>query len=279
MELIPGIATIIIALIVMFRLMHYAHFYAPSYFFWIGIIISIIGVVSILQPLSFLFIRGGEEARCVAMGGFIICLASILWPAAVRKSPTSNQYIDKFLPDYAFNEVHTVRIKGTPDEIKSVLHVMGVKDIPIVHLLMKIRGIADEDVDMSDRASKSNSASDTFSTPDFNFFVLSDEEFITFMILKSSILIKSKVAAPPEVNSPEEFLEFSKPRYVKVAMNFRFDAVGNGETVLSTETRIHGTGHSDAQRFARYWRVVYPGSAIIRRVWLDAIRKRVEKVK
>lgn len=272
---IPGIATIVIALLIMFRLMHYAHFYAPSYFFWMGIILSIVGVVSIVEPVSFLFISSAEVARNVTMVGFFVCIASALWPAAVRKSPTTNQYIDKFLPEYSFNELHTVRIKATTDEIKKVLHETGVKDIPAVHFLMRIRGIADENVDMSDRASKSNSGTDTFATPDFNFFILSDEEFLTFMILKSSVLTKTKTAPPPEVNSPKEFLDFDKPGYVKVAMNFKFEKVSDG-TLLSTETRVHGSGRGDGQRFARYWRIIYPGSAIIRRVWLDTIRRKAE---
>lgn len=273
---IPGIATILLALLIMFRLMYYAHFYAPSYFFWIGIILSIVGTISIVEPVSFLFISSSEIARNVTMTGFFVSIASVLWPAAVRKSPTTNQYIDKFLPEYSFNEVHTVRIKATPDEIKKVLHETGVQDIPVIHLLMKIRGIADENVDMSDRASKSNFGTDTFTTPDFNFFILSDEEFLTFMILKSSILTKTKTAAPPEVNSPDEFLGFDKPGYVKVAVNFRFISNGNDETLVSTETRVHGSGRVDGQRFARYWRIIYPGSAIIRRVWLDTIKRKAE---
>ncbi len=32
-----------------------------------------------------------------------------------------------------------------------------------------------------------------------------------------------------------------------------------------------------APRFAIYWRVIYPGSALIRRMWLDAIRRRAER--
>jgi len=30
------------------------------------------------------------------------------------------------------------------------------------------------------------------------------------------------------------------------------------------------------QRFQLYWRVIYPGSALIRRMWLRAIKQRAE---
>ncbi|MCA1563325.1 MAG: hypothetical protein LC804_24755 [Acidobacteria bacterium] len=43
---------------------------------------------------------------------------------------------------------------------------------------------------------------------------------------------------------------------------------------LSTETRIWATDESARRRFGMYWRVIYPGSALIRRMWLRAIRKR-----
>ena len=41
---LPGIICIIVALVIMFRLMHYARFYAPSYFFWIGLILTVVEI-------------------------------------------------------------------------------------------------------------------------------------------------------------------------------------------------------------------------------------------
>ncbi len=276
---VPGIATILLALLIMFRLMHYAHFYAPSYFFWIGAILALAGASSLVEPLAFLFISSRAGAACVLAGGVVISIGSLLWPVPAKKSHTTDQQIDDLLPIYSFNELHTVRIKTSAEKIKNTLHETGVKDIPVIHLLMKIRGIADENVDMSDRASKSICGTDTFETPDFNFFVLAPEEFVTLMILKTSMLRKDASSAPPpEVNSTKEFLEFGKPGYVKVAMNFRFEPLADGETLVSTETRVHGTGRGDSQRFGRYWRIIYPGSAIIRRVWLDTIKRKAEAV-
>jgi hypothetical protein len=57
-------------------------------------------------------------------------------------------------------------------------------------------------------------------------------------------------------------------------MNFRVQGVGPGVTLLTTETRIYATDSVSQRKFARYWSVVYPGSALIRRMWLRAIRKR-----
>ncbi len=45
---------------------------------------------------------------------------------------------------------------------------------------------------------------------------------------------------------------------------------------LTTETRVFATDSRARRRFAVYWRVIYPGSALIRRSWLDAIKRRAE---
>jgi len=50
--------------------------------------------------------------------------------------------------------------------------------------------------------------------------------------------------------------------------------MGNGTSRLTTETRIIGNDNSARRIFACYWRIIYPGSSIIRRVWLDAIADR-----
>ena len=274
---LPGMICIALALLVMFRLMHYAHFYAPSYFFWIGAILFIVGLISLIYPLAFLFITNRTIAGCVVLGGLLISATSLISPVKLEQSPTSDQQIDGLMPTYSFNEFHEVRINSSLEKIKQVLQVTGVKDIPAARLLMGIRGIADEDVDLSDRASNNLVGSDTISTPDFNFFVVSPNEWITVMILKSVIITNnSNQPAPPNITTLEQFRAFNKPGYVKVAVNFRFISTNSNETIVTTETRNNGITRKDNRVFGYYWRIIYPGSAIIRRVWLDTIKKKVE---
>ena len=64
--------------------------------------------------------------------------------------------------------------------------------------------------------------------------------------------------------------------FALAAINFRLEDAGNGETLLTTETRVYATDDSARKRFAAYWRVIYPGSALIRVMWLRAIRDRAE---
>jgi hypothetical protein len=50
-----------------------------------------------------------------------------------------------------------------------------------------------------------------------------------------------------------------------------------GTVRLRTETRIVISEPIARRRFALYWRAIFPGSALIRRMWLRAIRMRAER--
>jgi len=66
------------------------------------------------------------------------------------------------------------------------------------------------------------------------------------------------------------------PRFAKTAMNFLVEEEEGGWCRLATETRVLGTDDGARRRFAVYWRVIYPGSALIRRMWLRAVKERAE---
>ena len=92
---IPGAVCLILALVIMIRLMHYAPFYAPSYFFWIGAILALVGIISIVNPLDFLFIVDRKTALAVFCGGILMSVISHNWPTEVYHTKT-NLKIDTF---------------------------------------------------------------------------------------------------------------------------------------------------------------------------------------
>ena len=59
-------------------------------------------------------------------------------------------------------------------------------------------------------------------------------------------------------------------------MNFLVAPDAHGGSTISTETRIYANSEAALRRFAIYWRVIHPGSDIIRRMWLRAIKQRAE---
>lgn len=66
------------------------------------------------------------------------------------------------------------------------------------------------------------------------------------------------------------------PGFAAGTINFRIEDSGPTACTLTTETRVFATDAVTRRRFARYWRVIYPGSAFIRLMWLRAIARRAE---
>jgi len=59
-------------------------------------------------------------------------------------------------------------------------------------------------------------------------------------------------------------------------MNFVVEPEGEGWSQVTTETRIFAPEASVRRKFGAYWRVIYPGSSLLRIGWLEAIRRRAE---
>jgi hypothetical protein len=49
-----------------------------------------------------------------------------------------------------------------------------------------------------------------------------------------------------------------------------------GGSTISTETRVLATDDLTRRGMARYWRLIVPGSGLLRRQWLDGIKRRAE---
>jgi hypothetical protein len=73
-----------------------------------------------------------------------------------------------------------------------------------------------------------------------------------------------------------EFTGHARPGTAKAAMSFRVDALGIERSRVVTETRVLCADAAARRSFRRYWRVVRPGSAIIRRLALAQIKREAE---
>jgi hypothetical protein len=67
--------------------------------------------------------------------------------------------------------------------------------------------------------------------------------------------------------------DWNAPGWVKAALDFRLTPTGGG-TELSSETRVTATDDASRKAFARYWRVVGPGSSATRWEVLTAVELR-----
>ena len=81
---------------------------------------------------------------------------------------------------------------------------------------------------------------------------------------------------PAPLCSPDEFLPFADPGVAKAVVGFRLDPIGAG-ILLTTETRFVATDDATDRLMRRYWRIIRPGSNLIRTEWLRAIRSRARR--
>jgi hypothetical protein len=182
--------------------------------------------------------------------------------------------IDELLPHFDFKEAHARRVGAapaaalagaravTPAEMPLVVFLYALRSVPA--LLARGRGLPRE----KDRPQWEQMLESS------GFLALADEEdeIVLGYAGQPWRLAGGSQAA---VSSAADWKGFSAPGYVKAVMSFTADAAEGG-ALLTTETRVLATDDAARLRFARYWRLIRPGSGLIRRSWLRAAARRAE---
>jgi hypothetical protein len=244
-----------------------------SYAAWGGIVITLLALAALVKPARWLWLPTRRRALLAICAGAAITVAALAWPARVTRSAGPHQRLDDFLSEYQAVEYHEARTRAPLTRVADAVREVSLADMPAAELLIWLRSLGEgpiHSVPPEDR-----SLLDTLLDPGTGFLPLdvSDQRDRVYGMVGTPW-----TGAPaPEVHTAEAFLAYRDPGAVRVAFDFRLVEEGDGWVRLSTETRILGTDPAARRTFARYWRLVYPGSAIIRRVWLDAIVARAER--
>ena len=182
-------------------------------------------------------------------GGLILAVLGFFLPARESRVSTAQTRLDEFAPAWQFHEVHTMRIDAPPARVYEAIKQVRANEILLFRTLTWIRRggrpLPQSVLNPGDREPLLDVVTKS------GFYYLADdaprEKVVQTMI------------APPTV----------------ATMNFLVTPDGAG-SIVSTETRVYAKTPRARRRFAKYWRVIYPGSALIRRMWLRAIAKRAE---
>ena len=184
----------------------------------------------------------------------------------------SRTALDRLIPAYQFDEVHAVRIDAPPNRVYRAIKEVTAGEIRFFSMLTWIRRFGrpgpESILNAPERLPLLEVATRTA------FLLLAEEP-------DRELVVGTVVATSPgsddwRPSTPDAFVALTEPGFAKAAMNFRVEADGRGGSIVSTETRVFATDASTRRRFAIYWRVIYPGSALIRREWLRAVRRRAE---
>lgn len=84
--------------------------------------------------------------------------------------------------------------------------------------------------------------------------------------------------APRRPLPPDSFASFEEPGWAKAALSFEVEPEGEDRARVLTETRVRCTDERSRRAFRRYWLLVGPFSALIRRLWLREIRRLAERL-
>jgi hypothetical protein len=176
------------------------------------------------------------------------------------------------MPRWQVEERHAIHVAASPEKILAAIHAVKAKEIFLFRTLTAIRRCGREGPESILDAPEEKSILDVATQTSF---VLLEEE------PSRELVIGTVVAAPRSARgsgrlTPESFRKTLPPGFALAAMNFLVLPDKAGGSTISTETRIYANAPSTVSRFVVYWRVIHPGSDIIRRMWLRAIKQRAE---
>jgi hypothetical protein len=183
--------------------------------------------------------------------------------------------LDEFMPEFDFNEVHSTLVAASPERALAAAREVTARELPLMRVLMGLRTLPARvlgEVRRREDPPKVAAGPVIGGMIRNGFVVLADrEDELVVGVAGRLWALNSGIARV----GAEEFDGFDTPGHAKAVMDFHVQPAPGG-CLLSTETRIQATDERARRSFGRYWRVVHPGSALIRRGWLRAVKRRAE---
>jgi len=196
--------------------------------------------------------RQRRRGAVIAASGAMAMVAALAWPAAERRVTTKSSQLDAIMPSWQFDEHHTIHVDAPPQRVFDAIRNVTADEIALFRTLTAIRraGRAGRESIINAPAGEPILAVATRS----GFRSLADDP-------PREMVVGTRIA----------------PGTLAV-MNFLVTPDDHGGSNVSTETRVDAKTPRGRRAFAVYWRMIHPGSDIIRRMWLRAIKKRAESV-
>jgi len=209
-----------------------------------------LGLCLVVAGIVLLFTRW-HWRRYVLPVGVLLAFVAVLLPAPEIRIATPRTRLDEFAPAWQFNEVHSIRTAAPCVRACTALKEVTAGEIRFFRTLTWIRRFGRPGPEGILNAPEGEPVLEVATRTGFR--ILAEDT-------GREIVLGIRVIPPDRANG---------------FMNFRLTELGTG-CEISTETRVHAVEPQARREFAAYWRVIYPGSALIRRMWLRAISKRAE---
>ena len=199
----------------------------------------------------------------LAAAGLLILAAGIALPAPESRVTHATSRLDEFAPVWQFSEHHTIRVNAPPARVFKAIMEVRADEVLLFRTLMWIRRGGRAQAPRIRRVAGRKSLIDVATSTTFVKLAYdAPRELVVGTVIESASGKGQKL-------SPAIFKSNLPPGFVLATMNFVVTPDGSGSRV-TTETRVFANSEGARRRFAAYWRVIYPGSALIRR-YLDCM--------
>jgi hypothetical protein len=233
-----------------------------------GFVVTAAGLILFIKPIERLHVRSRSQALAIVGIGVVLAGAGLSLPTKESKVETAETRLDGFMPLWQFSERHTISIAAPPARVFEAIKNVRANEIALFNALTWIRRggrrLPESILNAGDSAPLLDVATRS------GFIYLADDA-------PRELVVGTVVVAPRGRRgtlTPQTFNTQLQPGFAVAAMNFVVTPDGPNASIVSTETRVFANSPIARRRFARYWRVIYPGSALIRRMWLRAVKRR-----
>lgn len=170
--------------------------------------------------------------------------------------------IDEFLPEFDFDETHNLAIRASAESVYRVLNEVDFSESWLIRWLFRLRGLPAESV------------------------TLKEMRKLRFETLGETVNQEILLGLAGRFWTPNgdlkkidarNFRGFNEAGYAKAVWNFSLDET-DGDTNLTTETRIKCLDTASRRSFGFYWTFIRPFSGLIRKEMLRTIKRKAEAV-
>jgi hypothetical protein len=231
---------------------------------YVGGLASLTGAVLLLR-------RRTRRAGALLLGGGVaVAVAALAWPVTETRVDTVTTELDAALPRWQFDEHHAIHVGADPQRVFDAIRNVRADEIALFATLTAIRRGGCGQPESILNAGKTRPLLDVATST--GFIYLADHA-------PRELVVGTCVVHPPGAHgklTAEVFRRALPPGFALATMNFLVMPDPRGGSDVSTETRVYANDAASARKFAVYWRIIHPGSDVIRRMWLRAVKRRAE---
>lgn len=248
---------------------YWADYQPLSTLAYTGMVAALCGLANVAVPFRFLGVRKRVTGALICGGGVGLAVAALYWPAPTVRVEHARSRLDELMPEYQFHERHATRIHARPEQVVRAIRESTFGDMTSLVTLLKIRGAVLR-TPFTDTGLLQKRVLDAFAEAGY---VPGGSE--TEILMCGAVNVREQ--RPAGVRTLQEFAAYREPGAVKMGYHFAVAPAGDGWTAITTETRV-AAPDGGSRGMGVYWRLIVPGSGLLRRQWLEGIKRRAESM-